>query len=88
MQESINIEWQALTQAIIDVLNTLNQFENNNSKSVVVFDPTEFKQENSSIFKKDFELDSDALYDWGIKVTRIRADFREVSETFRREDTF
>ena len=29
LQESINIEWQALTPAIIDTLNTLNQFENN-----------------------------------------------------------
>ena len=54
----------------------------------MVFDATEFKQANSSIFKKDFELDSDGLYDWGIKVTRIRSNFRELSEAFRREDTF
>ena len=52
----------------------------------MLFDPTEFKQANSSLFKKDFELDSDALYDWGIKVTRIRSNFRVLSEEFRGED--
>ena len=52
----------------------------------MVFDPTEFRQANSSIFEKDFELDSDALHDWGMKVTRIRSNFREISETFRKED--